>query len=338
MTARNGLLAGLALSAIALLLVLLVPGAGLRPWLAAAFLWSGLPFGSIGLLMTIRLIGGRWDRALPLFLEAGALTLPIAFVAILPVLADMHGLYPWATETMPGFKGGWLAPLPFAGRTLLLFLGTGAALWALVSRRGSALAISSAGLLFLIPMLTLVLVDWILSLDPRFHSSGFGLYAISIQFTVALMVAIALLLGRQPQRTGALAPIAITLILVWLYLAFTHYIIIWSGDLGELVGWYKLRGSGGWGAAYAVAAIIEAAAFLVLIFPAPRRSAPILRAVAAAMLFGKLVEAAWLVLPTGPVRPGATALYLLAAVGLGLVFVSAQRLLLDRRVAARIPA
>lgn len=339
MTARHGLLLGLGLSAVALLAITVAPVDALRAWLAAAFLWSGLPFGSLGLMLVMRLTGGRWEQALPLFLEAGALTLPISFVTLLPVMLGLAVLYPWAGQPLPGWKGAWLAPLPFVLRTLLLYLGTGATLWALVSRRAPALALASAGLLFLLPMQTLVLTDWLLSLEPDFHSSGFPLYAMAIQFNLALMAAVVLLLTRQPEQTAALGAIMITLTLIWLYLAFTHYIVIWSGNLAEVVGWYRERGRNGWDFVYSVCVLIEAGAFLALIAPGVRRSASGLRAVAVAVLGGKLLEAAWLVLPAGgaPMRPGATAIYLLAAIGLGLVFLSAQVLLLARRVAARAP-
>jgi hypothetical protein len=338
-SARHRLFGGLVLCAIALLLVIAAPADALHAWLAAAFLWSGLPFGSLGLLMVMRVTAGRWDQALPVYLEAGALTLPIAFLALLPPLFGMRLLYPWMTEVLTGFKGWWLAPLPFLGRTILLFLGASLVLWTLVARRGPALAIASAGLLFMLPMLTFVLTDWIVSLDLEFHSSGFGLYAMAIQFTVALMAAIWLLLGRQPWQTAALAPIMITLILIWIYLAFTHYIIVWSGNLASVVGWYAVRENSGWAAAYTFTAVTEAAGFLALIFPGPRHSAAWLRAIAAMVVLGKLLEAAWLVLPeAGAMRPGAIALYLLTAIALGLVFLSTQELLLDWRVAARVPA
>lgn len=339
MTAPRALLAGLALSAAALLIIGAAPADALRAWLAAAFLGSGLPFGSLGMLMIMRLTGGAWDEALPPFLEAGALTLPLSFLTLLPVLLGMGLLYPWVSHPTSGFQGWWLAPVPFVLRTLLLYLGTGLALWALVVRRGPAQAIASAGLLFFMPMMTMVLVDWLLSSDPRFHSSGFAFYAMSVQFTVGFAAAVVLLLDRQPERTTALGAILITLVLLWLYLAFTHYIIIWSGNLADSVGWYKARGVGGWGIACAFVATVEAVAFLVLIFPTARSSAPILRAVAIALLVSKLVEAAWLVLPYGgAARPAALALYLLAAAGLGLVFIPAQMLLLKRRMAARVPA
>lgn len=339
MTARTCPLLGLILSAIALLLIAAAPVAALRAWLTAAFLWSGLPFGSLGLMMLMRLTGGRWDQALPPFLEAAALTLPLSFAAILPILLGLPLLYPWAAHPLPGFKGVWLSPLPFILRTLLLYLGAGAALYALTTRRAPALAVASASLLFLFPMQTLVLTDWLLSLEPGFHSSGFPLYAMAAQFNLALAVAVLLLLTAQPRQTAALGAILITLTLSWLYLAFTHYIIIWSGNLVELSGWYRERGQGGWGVAYALAALLETAAFLALLAPAVRRSAKGLRIMAIAILFSRLIEAAWLVLPIGgPPQPLSLIAYMLAAIGLGLLFLPTQAWLLARRVRARVPA
>lgn len=330
--------AGLLLCVIALALTLVAPGDALRAWLAATFLWSGVPIGSLGLLMIVPLIGGRWSHSLPPILEAGALTLPILAIAILPVFAGMTWLYPWTHAGGTGFKGGWLTPPLFVLRSLLFLGGLGLALWALVRRRGSRVAVSSAGLVFLLPMMSIVLVDWLVSLDREFHSSGFGLYAISDQFTVGLMAAIWVLLGRQPRHVETLGALVITLVLTWLYLAFTSYFIIWSGDLASTVGWYQVRGEDGWGAAYGVSAVVEAVVFLVLLFPRPRRSATALRGIAAAVIVGKAIEAAWLVLPqAGGVRAGPVALYLLAAVGLGLVTIQAQQLWLDRRIAERAP-
>ena len=47
MTAQRLLIVGALLAAAALLLVVVAPADTLRGWLAAAFLWSGLPFGSM---------------------------------------------------------------------------------------------------------------------------------------------------------------------------------------------------------------------------------------------------------------------------------------------------
>src|SRR3546814_3612713 len=139
-------------------------------------------------------------------------------LGMLPIFAGMARLYPWVGEASGGFKGAWMSPFPFILRTLLLFGGLGWALWALITRRGSAVAISSAGLIFLMIMNSMVLVDWAVSLDASFHSSGFGLYAMSIHFTVAPMVAVWELLRLQPEHTETLPAIVITMVLLWLYL------------------------------------------------------------------------------------------------------------------------
>src|SRR3546814_12917318 len=108
-----------------------------------------------------------------------------------------------------------MSPFPFILRTLLLFGGLGWALWALITRRGSAVAISSAGLIFLMIMNSMVLVDWVVSLDTSFHSSGFGLYAMSIKFTVALIIAVWYLLRLQPKHTDTLPHFVTHMVLLW---------------------------------------------------------------------------------------------------------------------------
>src|SRR6476620_2083060 len=104
MIARRLLIGGALLCGLSLILILVAPADALRAWLAAAFLWSGVPIGSLGFLMMIRLIGGRWGHSLPPFLEAGALTLPVVAVSFLPVLAGMALLYPWVGRDLGGFK------------------------------------------------------------------------------------------------------------------------------------------------------------------------------------------------------------------------------------------
>src|SRR3546814_11940574 len=79
----------------------------------------------------------------------------------------------------------------------------------------------------------------------------------SIQFTVALMIAVWELLRLQPEHTEALPAIVITMVLLWLYLAFTSYFIVWSGNLASLVGWYQVRSHGGWGIAIGICTVIE---------------------------------------------------------------------------------
>lgn len=339
MNARGLSILGAALVMGALLFVLVMPATALLGWLAAVFLWSGVPLGSLGLTMTVRLTGGRWGHAALPWLEAGMLTWPLALALLLPIFAGMAALYPWVAAPATGFKGAWLAPVPFIARSLILFAGAGLLTWLLATRRGSAPVISSAGLIFLMVVSSLVMTDWLTSLDREFHSSGLALYAISIQYSVAWLVAVWLLLGRQPEQTGAVAAIMITFALVGLYLAFTDYFIVWSGNLASVAGWYRVRAAGGWPVLYGIAIAIEAGAFLLLLLPRVRHEAAWLRSLAAVMIGGKAIEAAWFTLPqAGAVQAVTITPFLVAATGIGIAMISAQSLLLDRRVRQRMPA
>src|SRR3546814_6163713 len=125
MSARRLIGAGLLLACCALALMIIAPAEALRGWLGALFLWSGVPIGALGFIMSIRIIGGRWGHRLLPFFEAGALTLPIIALGMLPIFAGMARLYPWVGEASGGFKGAWMYPFPFILSTLLLFGGLG---------------------------------------------------------------------------------------------------------------------------------------------------------------------------------------------------------------------
>src|SRR3546814_14408186 len=78
--------------------------------------------------------------------------------------------------------------------------------------------------------------------------------------------------------------------------AVTSYFFAWSCNRASLVGWYQGRSHGGWGIAIGICTVIEVLAFLLLLLRRVRHSAPTLRMIAAVMLGGKAIEAAWLVL------------------------------------------
>src|SRR3546814_15442095 len=130
MSARRLIGAGLLLACCALALMIIAPAEALRGWLGALFLWSGVPIGALGFIMSIRIIGGRWGHRLLPFFEPGALTLPIIALGMLPIFAGMARLYPWMGEARGGVKGAWVFPFPVILTQLLVFGGRG---WA---RRG----------------------------------------------------------------------------------------------------------------------------------------------------------------------------------------------------------
>ncbi|MFZ5779955.1 MAG: hypothetical protein ACOY4R_07075 [Pseudomonadota bacterium] len=290
-------LGGLCLAG-ALLLVLVDARAALGGWLSGFVLCSAVPLGALLLIMMMYLIPGSWRaELLPVALDMQWL-LPAAAVAVLPVIVASPVLYPWAAEVIGGWRGLYLTVEGFALRTGLFFLGAMALSFALASRPGVTSALSAAGLIGFVVADTTVVVDWLMSLAAHFHSSGFGLYVLSIQATVALAVLlIARLWATRSDRMNLLGGLLLTSLLLWAYLAFMQFFIVWSDNLSEGARWYLRRAEGGW----AVVEWIMAASQLVptlLLFLAPvRRGRVWLIALSAIVVAGKALEVAWLVAP-----------------------------------------
>jgi hypothetical protein len=283
--------------------------------------------------MMIRLIPGRWGAELRPLADGALMLLPLAAVSILPVLLAPSALYGWAnTAPESAFRAAYLTPWFFSLRTLAFFAVTMLLAFLLLNRRRDLSALSAVGLIVLVLIDTMIATDWLMSLDAGFHSSGFGLYVLSIQVTIALAFLILARLREPGAQANVLGGLLLTALLLWAYFAFMQYVIIWSGNLPEGVLWYQRRAAGFWSLAeYAIGALHLAPAFLLL-FGAMRRSPSWLAALALSTLIGKTMEAAWLVLPASTDHGWPTAATsILAFAGLGCltlaVAVEAPRLL-----------
>ena len=316
----------------ALLLVLVDPRAALTGWLAAASTIAGLPTGALMLLLMMALIAGRWREDLRGPARLLGSLWPLAALAFLPVLIGMAAIYPWfGAPAHSAFAGLWLNPLFFVARTAAWFaLG-----WFVAGRaRGEVSEGFAAGtLIALVLGDNFVGSDWLMTLDPKFASSGFGLQVISFDMTSALAVMILLRLAAgRPRHTGVLGGLLLTLLLLWAYFQFMPFLIIWSGNLPESVGWYVLRESTGAVVAIVAAALLGGVPLFALFAPQVRESPRWLARCAAAVLAGKAIEFAWLALPGLGML--AWLAWALALVGSGCLAVSVL-LRVARRMEAR---
>lgn len=293
MVAAGGSLAALAF-------VLLDPRAALGGWLAAAVFCGAAPIGALALLMMMKLIPGPWRSELTPCAERLVLLLPLAAIAMLPVLLGVGRLYPWVDLSLHGYRAAYLSIGGFALRSVLFLAGAIVLAFLLLTRPAAAVALSSGGLIAFVLFDTTMIVDWLMSLDPDFHSSGFGLYGLSIQFTVAIAALLLLRLwaGDAGERTGILGGLLLTILLLWPYFAFMQYFILWSDNLPQGVRWYRARGEGVWAALEYLIAALDLVPLFLLFFTPVRRGRRWLMALCVAVLLGKVLELAWLVLPT----------------------------------------
>ena len=315
----------------------------LKARLGATMMWGGLPIGALCLLMMMHLIAGAWDDDLMVQVEGAVVLMPFAALAFVPLMFGVEGLFHWPGEAQDTvFRRVYLSADFLVIRTvvslgvLLLIAGL------LILRLGSAVALSAAGLIVYPIVTTVLAVDWLMTLDAHFHSSVFGLYVLSIQFCVALMCASVLTLtdANGVRRPGVIGGLMLTGVLVWAYLAFMQYFIIWSGNLPPGVRWYEARAGWPWSQLFWAVGLLHAVPAFMLLLPPVLRRPPLLGGIAGAVLIGKALEMAWLVLPAGE-STGAgwvqAVLFASAMLGLGGLFAAGLILAFRLRVAARAP-
>ncbi len=312
----------------------------LRAWLVALVTWMAFPLGCLAVLLAWHLLGGRWGLVVGGALEAVLRTLPLLALLFLPVLFDLPAIYPWAR---PDFlaahatvapKAAFLNPPFFILRSLIYLAAWSGLALILTTVRGPFDArrqrrgLATVGAMLYALAASFASIDWVLSLQPEFHSAVFGMLAMSGQavggYALAILVALGTVeaAGRaelvREHRLLGLGSLFLALVLLWAYFAFIQYLVIWSGNLPDGAEWYLRRGQGIWWALILAIAILNAGLpFVVLLSARARQSWPLLMALAAAVVLARVLESLWLTLPAfGPQAPAAWLLAgTLAAVG-----------------------
>jgi hypothetical protein len=228
---------------------------------------------------------------------------------VLPLLLGIGVLYPWATDPLAARRASvaqwYLSPALFALRTAIALAGW--SLMALLLVRGGGArrsAIGAAALMFHAVAVTLIPMDWVLSLDPRFRSSVFGA-ATAVNQVLAALAWCALLRPEEPGgkgRAGDLARMLLAALLGAIYLGFAQFLVAWYGDLPEKAAWFVPRKQPPW-IWLEIGSLLLATAvpFAAMLSASIRRGPRPLALVGASVLSGTLLHQAWLVGPhVGP--------------------------------------
>lgn len=306
-------LVGLALSGIGLLGD---PRQAYASWLAALTAGLSIALGALLLVAIAGISGARWFDPLRGFALDVAATLPLFALLFLVLLPGLGVLYPWVhARSLP--NAAWLSLPWFLARAALYFaVWIGVALtlrrWA---RAGGAdapptareRALAAGALPALGLTLTFAAFDWLMSLDPGWSSTVFGVYWFAGGFLAALAVVTLAAVrraggtrsGRLPAAQGyALGALMLTFAVFWAYIAYSQYFIIWIANVPAEVAWYIPRVRGGWGAVALLVLVGQLALpLLVLLLYAAKRSARAMAVVAAWLLVVHYLDTYWLVLP-----------------------------------------
>ncbi|CCD98328.1 conserved membrane hypothetical protein [Bradyrhizobium sp. STM 3809] len=318
--------AGVALLVLASLVVLVAGLLGSRPtllrgWLFAFAVWSCIPIGSMTLLLIHRLTGGRWGRAAAPVLRPFAAMMPLVAIAVLPVLTGLRDIYPWAsdpTQIKPDVARWYLSEPAFIARSAIALTGW-SVLGVTFALDAGGRILAALGLAFFGLMISLVAVDWYLSLEPHYVATAFA-SMIAIQQLLAALAVVAVI--SPPQFEGRavsdIAGLLIATLLGVVYLEYMTYVVAWYGDLPDKAAWFLERSHGAWLVALLASFILGAVLpFALLLFESVRSNRLALRIVGALLLIGTILHLAWLIVPVF-VAQGAV-----VAAGVGVLVVLA---------------
>ena len=277
--------------------ILLQPHAFPHAWLSVVVLAYAWPIGSLVLLFAHALTGGRWGEAVRPGLLAGISTLWLLPVLVVPTVFTLPALYPWARPEGAALPNHAWLDVPFFAVRGVIYLACWLGIGALVLRGRELAALAPFVLAALALTWTFGSIDLILSLDPHFTSSIFGM--LSLAGAGVLALALAVLISPDAPKQGAdLGKLLLGLAVLWAYLDFMQLLIVYQSDLVDQVPWYKARLFGGPGVVYGVITLTHTIIpFFALLSASRRRSAAWLRAVAALMVFSEVLRTWWLVLP-----------------------------------------
>jgi hypothetical protein len=331
---RNAALTGAAVLGLSAVLAILT-GAGaeqfFRSYLAGFMLWLGIALGSLAILMLHHLTGGAWGMVIRRQLEAASRTIPLLTLAFVPLLFGLRALYIWARpEVVAGdvilqAKQPYLNVPFFIGRAVFYFAVWNVLMyvinrWSAEQDEGGRRPIGSErkfrqiaapGLMAYGLTITFASVDWVMSLDPHWFSTIFGVLFMGAQALSAMAFAIVVLAVTsrytpladvvEPSHFHDLGKLLFAFVMLWAYFSFSQFLIIWSGNLPEEIPWYIERLHGVWGA---VALLVLIGSFILpfmlLLSRDIKRTPRLLAAVAAGVVVMRLVDLFWLIAP----RPG----------------------------------
>jgi hypothetical protein len=295
--------------------------------LLPAYMWIlSVTLGSLALAMVHQISGGAWGVVIRRILGAATRTLPLLTILFIPIALGLRALYPWADEThvaadpMLQWKQPYLNAPFFLLRAAIYFgIWNGIAFflnkWSLeqdatgdptIPRKMQVL--SAGGLLGYGLTITFASFDWLMSLEPHWFSTMYGVLIMGGQALSAMAFAIVVLswLARRTPLGGLISPnhfhdlgnLLLGFTMLWTYFGFSQYLIIWAANIPEETEWYIHRTGHGWQLiALALVVFHFAVPFLVLLSRAVKRHAPVLARVAAGLLVMRFFDLFWLSAP-----------------------------------------
>lgn len=294
-------------------------------WLVGALFVLSIALGGLFFVLVHHATQAGWSVVVRRLAENVMSTLPFLALLFVPLLFGTHDLFHWTHEDavredhLLTHKQPYLNETFFVIRTGVYFvIWSALALWfgrqsrlqdatgdhGLTRRMRRA---SPPGLLLFAITVTFFAFDWLMSLDPHWYSTIFGLYFFAGSTTAFFaFLALVTIAGRRAglgqvlnaEHRHDIGKLLFGFVVFWAYMAFSQYMLIWYANMPEETNFFSKRFAGSWSTAGVVLAIGHfVVPFFFLLPRAVKRNATALAVVSVWLLVMHLLDLYWLVMP-----------------------------------------
>jgi hypothetical protein len=291
--------------------------------------------------------GASWAVAFRRVPEAMAAALPVGALVLGAALLLGSELYPWVNDHghFSGFKAMWLNFPFFLARAAVYLL-----LWWVFTRKIVGLSraqdasrdpqITQRNTKFSVAFLVVFAItfwlasfDWIMSLEPHWYSTIFGIYNFAGMFSSGLAVMILLVVWMRragPLRAFVtdehlhdLGKLLFGFTTFWMYIWFSQFMLIWYANISEETVYYIQRQHRYWLPLFVLNVILNwIFPFAALLNKRIKRTGHLLARVAAVVIVGRWLDVYLMVQPAlGAENPSIALWDIGAIVGASALFV-----------------
>jgi hypothetical protein len=321
---------------IALYIAFTNPTAFFRSYLVSYMDWLGVALGSMAIVMIRHMTGGGWGTVIRRILGASMRTIPLMILLFIPyAIFGVSRVYPWAMPmdsiANPAIREhlekhsfvlrDYLNYKGFVIRAIIYF-----AIWFLLQYLLSKFSfehnkppfadtsnrfkmVSAPGIILYALTISFATIDWVMSLDPSWISTIYGLIFLAGQLISALALAIVIeriLFNYEPMKTLLRSSYVhdhgnfmLAFIMVWAYFSFSQWLIMWAGNLPDEITWYFRRLHGGWEYVGLFLVLFHfAVPFFFLLFRYIKRDVTRLVWIASWMLVAHYIDLLWHIEPS----------------------------------------
>ena len=298
-------------------------------WLLNGWFTLSISLGALFFIGLQHLVRAGWSVTVRRIAEVlgASISNPLILMAPLALLLFFGycGLFPWnddelvASDRVLQGKSTYLNAPFFAVRAVLY-----AATWVFIARwylkascrqdqngdtkTTTRLESRSAPILLLLGVtVTFAAFDWLMSLDPHWFSTIFGIYAFSgamvaglsvIAIIVAVMIRRRITEAINCEHLHDVVKLLYGMNCFWAYIAFSQYMLIWYANIPEETVWLKLRQEQGWDGVQTILAVGHfIVPFLVLMPRAAKRNTVVVIAMSMGLLAMHWVDLYWIIYP-----------------------------------------